>query len=250
MSVPAQPRTTEKENHGSVASVQRPNSNAPQARNRALAHTCRRKSAISADARDGSENGGAGSVGISSPPSFVALTLKFSCRAIHKRTREARSIYSRPVCCNARYMAPHGGSSGGWRNSSQKARDVRIQSPLSILLSQRPTHYVPTCAGTANLLKPCGLERWHIAHKPITRRARIDRICLKDRCPIALRIISGGLNELLGHSLAAKLSANEETDQRPYLTRFTRFILAAKRAIGRTRGDRAPGDRVAVDVPE
>src|SRR5262245_43198694 len=117
--------------------------------------------------------------------------------------------------------------------------------------SQRPAHCVPTCAGRANLLEPCGRERWHVAHEPITRRARIDRIRLEDRCPIALRRISGRLDELLGHASAAKLSANEETDQRPYLAgSFIRFIIAAKRAIGRTRGDRAPGDRVAVDVRE
>jgi hypothetical protein len=80
MKVPAHPRTTERENHGLASSVQRPTSKAPQPRNRAAAHTRRRKSAVSAGPLDGGGNGGAGSVGISLPPSFCSLTPQFRCR--------------------------------------------------------------------------------------------------------------------------------------------------------------------------
>jgi hypothetical protein len=55
---PSEPLKAGENSHGWAASVHRPNSNAPQERNRANNHTCRRKAAVAAGGPDGGGNVG------------------------------------------------------------------------------------------------------------------------------------------------------------------------------------------------
>src|SRR4029077_222381 len=102
-------------------------------------------------------------------------------------------------------------------------------------------HDVTPGAGVANVPEARSFECRHVAHESIAGRAGQDRVGLQNPRALQTGMSGGGLNEFRCHSLAPKLSLDEEANERPNpFFRFARQRRAAERAIACSWRNRTP----------
>jgi hypothetical protein len=128
---------------------------------------------------------------------------------------------------------------------------AQIASQGSLVLREGLAHDVPARALPADYSISCLFECGQITAEAVAGRIRIDGIPFKHGRSVSCRMFFGGGDHFLKHPLPTERPQHEEAHDRPdFLLLVTRHHIAHRCAIGVSRRDRAPCDRLCVKIAE